>query len=150
MLAPFEMKITAMRRQPRGDEGVATVMPEDLPVVLASADHVVDILPENPDSLGFISAERLGGMKPGIGRGKTVDQAALAASLQNGHLGAAWLDVTDPEPLPEGHPLWTAPRCHITPHTAGGHADETGTMIRHFLDNFRRFVQGAALHDRIM
>jgi phosphoglycerate dehydrogenase-like enzyme len=155
MLDPFQMKITAMRRQPRGDEGVAVVTPENLATALATADHVISILPENADSLRFISAERLEQMKPGaifynIGRGTTVDQGALAASLHSGHLGAAWLDVTDPEPLPEDHPLRTAPHCFITPHTAGGHTNESETLVRHFLDNFQRFLQGAPLRDRIM
>ncbi len=155
MLAPFHMKITAMRRQPRGNEGIAIVTPEELAWALATADHVINILPENRNSLHFISTERLQQMKPGaifynIGRGKTVDQEALAASLHNGHLGAAWLDVTDPEPLPENHPLWSAPHRHITPHIAGGHANESETLVRHFLDNFQRFLQGASLRDRVM
>ena len=62
-----------------------------------------------------------------------------------GHLAAAWLDVTDPEPLPPRHPFVDAPNCHMTPHVAGGHARETETLIRHFLENFRRFVDGGEL-----
>jgi len=155
MLAPFRMRITAVRRQARGDEGVAIVSPENLGEILATADHVVNILPDNAASLRFISEERLAQMKPGaifynIGRGTTVDQEALAASLRSGHLGAAWLDVTDPEPLPEEHPLRAAPRCFITPHTAGGHRNESQTLIRHFLRNLERFLQGAPLLDRVM
>jgi phosphoglycerate dehydrogenase-like enzyme len=155
LLAPFRMKITALRRRPRGDEGVSTVTPEHLASALATADHVIDILPENADSLHFISTERLKQMKRGaifynIGRGRTVDQEALAISLQSGHLGAAWLDVTDPEPLPENHPLWTAPHCHITPHIAGGQSGESESLVRHFLDNFQRFLHGSPLRDRIM
>jgi phosphoglycerate dehydrogenase-like enzyme len=155
MLAPFHMKITALRRHPRSDEVVPTITPENLTDVLATADHVINILPENADSVHFISTERLKQMKRGailynIGRGKTVDQDALLASLQSGHLGGAWLDVTDPEPLPDGHPLWTAPRCFITPHTARGHAGESETLVRHFLENFQRFLAGSPLQDRIM
>jgi phosphoglycerate dehydrogenase-like enzyme len=155
LLAPFHMKITAMRRHPRGDEGVATVTPENLAAALATADHVINILPANADSLHFISAQRLSEMKRGaifynIGRGQTVDQEALFESLTSGHLGAAWLDVTDPEPLPKNNPLWTHPRCHITPHIGGGHANESETGIRHFLDNFQRFLHGAPLSDQIM
>ena len=155
MLAPFHMRITATRRRPRGDEGIATVMPEGLAGVLATADHVINVLPENADSFRFISAERLAQMKRGailynIGRGKTIDQEALAASLRSGHLGAAWLDVTDPEPLPDDDPLLCAPRCFLTPHIAGGHCDEPESLVRHFLENFRRFLQGSPLCDRIM
>ncbi len=155
LLAPFEMKITAVRRQPRGDEGFPTVTPEELPAALATADHVINILPENAASLGFINAARLTSFQHGavfynIGRGTTVDQAALLDSLRSGHLAAAWLDVTDPEPLPEDHPLRHEPTCHITPHIAGGHAHEPITLVKHFLTNFRRYLDGTPLLDRIM
>jgi phosphoglycerate dehydrogenase-like enzyme len=155
LLAPFQMKVTALRRQPRGDEPVSIVTPENLAAALAVADHVINILPFNADSLHFISAQRLAQTKRGaifynIGRGQTVDQQALADSLQSGHLGAVWLDVTDPEPLPRDHPLRTSPRCYITPHIAGGHANESETSIRHFLDNLQRFLHGSPLQDRIM
>jgi phosphoglycerate dehydrogenase-like enzyme len=115
---------------------------------------VISILPENADSIHFISTERLGWMKPGaifynIGRGTTVDQQALFESLRSGHLGAAWLDVTDPEPLPDDHPLWTVPNC-ITPHTAGGHGDESETLVRHFLENLNRLLEDLPLRDRVI
>ena len=94
-------------------------------------------------------------MKPGvvfynIGRGKTVDQNALLEALRSRHLEAAWLDVSDPEPLPPDHPLLSAPNCFITPHTAGGHRNEAETLVRHFLDNFQRFLNNTPLNDRIM
>lgn len=155
MLAPFRMKITAMRRSPKGDEGVATVTPDNLAAALSTADHVIDILPENADSTHFISTARLVQMKRGavfynIGRGATVDQPALVQALKSGHIGAAWLDVTDPEPVPDNHILLSAPNCFLTPHTAGGHQNESETLVRHFLDNFKRFLEGAPLRDRIM
>lgn len=155
LLAPFQMRITALRRTPRGDEGVPTVTPENLPAVLATADHVINILPDNEASRDFIDAARLGQMKPGavfynIGRGTTVNQEALVAALDSGRLAAAWLDVTEPEPLPADHPLRLQPHCHITPHIAGGHRDESGTLVRHFLGNFHRFLRGEPLADRIM
>ena len=124
LLAPFEMKIRAMRRQPKGNEGVPTFTPGSIAIPpLAEADHVVNVLPENAESKKFVNAERLGWMKPGaifynIGRGATVDQTALLASLQSGHLAAAWLDVTDPEPLPDGHPLFV--RAQLLHHAAHG------------------------------
>ena len=67
-----------------------------------------------------------------IGRGSTVDQQALVQALRAGHLKAAWLDVTDPEPLPDSHPLLLEPNCFITPHVAGGHRDESSTLVHHF------------------
>lgn len=155
LLAPFDMNITAMRRHPRGDEGVPTVTLENLPAALATADHVINILPDNAASRNFVDAPRLAQMKRGavfhnIGRGTTVDQDALLDALRSGHLAAAWLDVTEPEPLPAGHPLRGEPNCFITPHTAGGHANEAEAMVRHFLANFQRYLAGAPLLDRIM
>lgn len=155
LLAPFDMKITAMRRKPLGDEGVPTVTGKDLPAALATADHVINILPDNAASQNFINAERLAQMKPGavfynIGRGTTVDQDALLAALRSGHLAAAWLDVTEPEPLPEDHPLRAEPNCFITPHIAGGHANEAETLVLHFLENFKRYQDGSPLLDRVM
>ncbi|MES2439279.1 MAG: D-2-hydroxyacid dehydrogenase [Verrucomicrobiota bacterium] len=155
LLAPFEMKITAMRRSPRGDEGFPTVTTEELPAALATADHVINILPDNATSQNFINAERLARMKPGvifhnIGRGTTVDQDALVESLRSGQVAAAWLDVTEPEPLPANHPLRDEPNCHITPHIAGGHGDESGTLIRHFLTNLKLYQNNEPLRDRIM
>lgn len=155
LLDPFEMKITAMRRTPRGDEGFPTVTVEDLPSALATADHVINILPDNAASRDFMDAARFSQMKRGavfhnIGRGTTVDQNALLGALRSGHLGSAWLDVTEPEPLPADHPLLNEPDCFITPHIAGGHADESGMLVRHFLENFQRYLAGSPLLDRIM
>jgi phosphoglycerate dehydrogenase-like enzyme len=79
-----------------------------------------------------------------------VEQNALSQALHSGHLKAAWLDVTEPEPLPDNHPLWAEPNCFITPHIAGGHADEAKTLVRHFIANLQRFVRGEPLRDRVM
>jgi phosphoglycerate dehydrogenase-like enzyme len=154
LLAPFKMRITAMRRTPRGDEGIPTVGLEGLPAALAEADHVMNVLPDNAESRGFFDAERFAQMKRGavfynIGRGTTVDQLALNDALA-GHLAAAWLDVTDPEPLPDEHPLWQRENCHITPHTAGGYEDETEGLVDRFLENFDRYLKGEALRNRVM
>ena len=83
-----------------------------------------------------------------IGRGATVDQAALLQALQ-GHLRVAYLDVTAPEPLPPEHPLWTQPNCIITPHVAGGHEDENERLVALFLANLDRFVHGQGLAGRV-
>jgi phosphoglycerate dehydrogenase-like enzyme len=155
LLAPFRMKITAVRRSPRGDEKVPTVSLDEVYAALASADHVMNILPDNAASRHWFNATRFAGMKPGavfynIGRGTTVDQDALAATLASGHLGAAWLDVTDPEPLADDHALWGCGNCFITPHTAGGQGGESRVLIQHFLDNFGRYLRGESLVNRVM
>jgi phosphoglycerate dehydrogenase-like enzyme len=115
----------------------------------------VNILPDNPETKAFLSAARFGEMKPGatvynIGRGTTVDQDALVTALRAGHLRAAYLDVTDPEPLPADHPLWNTPNCYITPHTAGGFDTEQEALVSHFLANLERFTAGVGLRDRVM
>ena len=155
LLAPFRMEITAMRRAPRGDEKVRIIGPDEVGAALATADHVINILPDNAASVKWFDAGRFAQMKEGaifhnIGRGTTVDQDALAATLASGHLGAAWLDVTDPEPLPDSHPLWTFENCYITPHTAGGQGGESRVLIQHFLDNFARYQKGEELVNRVM
>jgi phosphoglycerate dehydrogenase-like enzyme len=155
MLAPFGMKVVAFRRSPRGDEGVPVISEAELESTLATADHVMNILPDSAETRGFFDSGKFGVMKQGavfynIGRGTTVDQAALAEALECRRLEAAWLDVTDPEPLPDDHPLWKAPECYITPHVAGGHVDETGALVRHFTANLQRFVKGEPLVDRVM
>ena len=156
LLKPFHVKVLAYRRKARGDEGVPVITPEQLAQTLANvADHIVNILPDNEESRHFFNASRLATLKPGavfynIGRGTTVEQDALLDALRSHRLKAAWLDVTDPEPLPANQPLLNQPNCHITPHLAGGHVDEAKTLVRHFLNNFGRFVAGQPLLDRVM
>ena len=128
LLAPFGVRIYAVRRQIHSEPGVRVVSEESLTKVLSEADHVVNVLPENPTTLNYVNARRISCFKAGarfynVGRGPTVDQDALIEGLKSGRIGAAYLDVMVPEPLPPGHPLWTAPNCFITPHTAGGRND---------------------------
>lgn len=155
LLAPFEMNLIAMRRTPRGDEGIPVVTLRDLPAALAKADHVINILPDNAESSGFVNDELFAAMKPGavfhnIGRGSTVDQDALLRALRSSKISSAWLDVTEPEPLPDDHPLRAEANCFITPHIAGGHQAEDVTLVRHFLTNLRRFENNEPLLDRVM
>jgi phosphoglycerate dehydrogenase-like enzyme len=155
MLSPLGLRVLAYRRKPRGDEGIPVVSDQELPGALAAADHVINILPESVATRRYFDAARFAELKRGaifynIGRGATVDQTALAETLRSGQLAAAWLDVTEPEPLPGDHPLRAEPRCFITPHIAGGHHDETGSLARHFLGNLARFTAGQPLVDRVM
>jgi len=155
LLAPFGMDIVALRRNRRGGEPLRIIDEAGLAAALAEADHVVNLLPENDETRGFVNAVRLAAMKPGacfynVGRGVTVDQDALLQALHSGRLGAAYLDVTDPEPLPPEHPLWTTPNCYLTPHSAGGHRGETVRLVRHFLANLTAFEAGTELVDRVI
>jgi len=155
LLTPFKVELVAIRRTPAGDEPIRVVAELDVDAELAAADHVVNVLPGGAATDGFMSAARFERMKPGatfynIGRGTTVDQPALEAALQSGHLAAAYLDVMTPEPLPPEHPLWRVPNCHLTPHTAGGHSDESMRHVRLFLDNLARFAAGREVVGRVI
>jgi phosphoglycerate dehydrogenase-like enzyme len=155
LLGPFGGKIYAVRRQIHREPGVHVVPEANLTKVLAEADHVVDVLPENEATRNYVNARRIACFRPGarfynVGRGATVDQDALIAGLQSGRIGAAYLDVTVPEPLPPSHPLWSAPNCFITPHTAGGRDSVNLELVRHFLANLAVFEKGGAMTDRIL
>ncbi|HKS47281.1 MAG TPA: 2-hydroxyacid dehydrogenase [Amycolatopsis sp.] len=99
---------------------------DELPDLLPSSEIVVLVLPDTPRTRGLLGRRELAllpddALVVNVGRGTAIDTAALTTEVTNGRLRAA-LDVVDPEPLPAGHPLWTAPGAIITPHVAGGSA----------------------------
>jgi phosphoglycerate dehydrogenase-like enzyme len=117
-LAGFEVSVVRVARRPR--PGVAGL--DDLPGLLPAADVVALLVPATPETAGLVDGAFLAAMKDGAllvnaARGTVVDTAALVAEVASGRLRAA-LDVTDPEPLPPDHPLWTLPGVFITPHVA--------------------------------
>lgn len=125
-LTAFEpASITAVASRARaGDELVSQVHGVDaLPQLLPQADIVISVLPANENTAKLIDADFLAAMPKGallvnIGRGAVVDTEALVEACREGRIRAA-LDVTDPEPLPDGHPLWTCPGVLISPHMGG-------------------------------
>jgi phosphoglycerate dehydrogenase-like enzyme len=143
LLAPFEPFITIVRRAadpvPGADRTVAT---DRLMEVLPDADVVILAAAATQETRHLIGAAQLAAMMPtaalvNIARGHLVDQDALVDALNSGHLVGAGLDVTTPEPLPDGHPLWTAPRCVITSHSA-----DTQEMVEPLLaERVRRNVE---------
>ncbi len=119
MLEPFEGDVVGVARRAR--DGVHGV--DELPALLPDADVVVNLLPLTDATRGAVGAGELAAMREGAlyinaGRGATTDTEALVKALQSGRIRAV-LDVVDPEPLPAGHPLWTAPHVMISPHSAG-------------------------------
>lgn len=155
LLAPFGMTVFAVRRRIHSETGVRIIPEEKLSSVLELADHVVNILPDNETTRGYVNARRLSCCKPGarfynVGRGNTVDDGALLDALHSGRLGAAYLDVFEPEPLAPEHPFWTAPNCYVTPHTAGGRHDQDEALVRHFLANLAAFTADGPWTDRVV
>jgi phosphoglycerate dehydrogenase-like enzyme len=151
LLAPWRVTATVVRHRPDPVPGAArTVGQADLHDALAGAQVVFLALALTPSTERIIGPAELAAMRPdawlvNVARGRHVDTDALVAALEAGAIGGAALDVTDPEPLPDGHPLWGLERCIITPHTA-----DTTEMIRPLLarrirDNVARFAAGEPL-----
>jgi len=126
---------------------------DDLPAMLPRADVVILLVPVTPDTVGLADARFLGLMRDGAllvnaARGSIVDTAALLAELQSGRLRAA-LDVTDPEPLPAGHPLWSAPGLLLTPHVAGATTQTIPRALPIVRDQLARYAAGEPLRNVI-
>ncbi|GHG50488.1 dihydrofolate reductase [Sinomonas cellulolyticus] len=147
----FDMEVDVVRRTPAAVPGARrTTTPAHLAELLPEADVVVVAAALTPDTSKLIGAPELALMKPSailvnIARGGLVDTDAVVQALRAGTIAGAALDVTDPEPLPDGHPLWDEPHALITPHTA-----DTLEMIRPLLgervtENLRRFAAGKDL-----
>lgn len=119
---------------------------------ITGADVVALCLPGTGETRRLFDRERMLKMKPGailmnVGRGNAVDLFALDELLRSGHLGGAAIDVTEPEPLPPEHPLWTAPHALITPHISGNTSLPLtcDIIVDIFLDNLERYSKGQAL-----
>ena len=146
-LTPFGATcIRVARRQRDGVHAMA-----ELPTLLPEADILVVLLPLTPETHGLVGAEVLGRLRPGAllvnaSRGAVVDTPALVAALSAGGLRAA-LDVTDPEPLPDGHPLWSAPGVLITPHVAGDVRREEDRAWQLVVEQVDGLARGEALRN---
>ncbi len=151
LLAPFRCAVTVVRRTPQPMSGVDRVLPpHQLHDALAGAEALVLALPLLPDTVGLIGTEELALLAPdawlvNVARGAHVHTDALVEALEGGRIGGAALDVTDPEPLPDGHPLWSLPNVVITPHTANTRAMARPLLSARITDNVRRFRAGEPL-----
>ncbi len=124
--------------------------PDELNDLLPEADVVVSSVPHTPESEGMLGKEQFDLMKDGVyfinvSRGKIVQTDALVAALQSGKVRAAGLDVTDPEPLPNEHPLWEMGNVIITPHIATRSDQLWGRQVKLMQANIERFVTGQPL-----
>jgi phosphoglycerate dehydrogenase-like enzyme len=144
---PFGMKVRALRRRPEPSplEGVEVV--GSLEELLPEADHLVLAAPATPRTRHLINAESLALVKPGvhlvnIARGALVDQDALRVALDDGRVAMASLDTVDPEPLPEGHWLYSHPKVRLSAHVSWASPAGMERTLEIFVDNLRRHAAG--------
>lgn len=151
LLAPFGAHVSVVRRSPVPMRGANEVVGlERLDDVLAGADLLVLALALTPETRGIIGRRRLELLAPhgwlvNVARGAHVATDDLVAVLAEGRIGGAALDVTEPEPLPGDHPLWSEPRCIITPHTANTPEMAVPLLGERVRDNVRRWIAGEPL-----
>jgi phosphoglycerate dehydrogenase-like enzyme len=151
-LAPFEVQVTRVARTARPEQGVHGV--DELPALLPGAEVVVLLVPLTEQTRGLVDGAFLAALPDGAllvnaARGPVVDTAALLTEVASGRIGAA-LDVTDPEPLPAGHPLWELPNVLITPHIGGAVVGLLPRGYRLVGEQLRRFAAGEPLVNRVV
>ncbi|MCF8033878.1 MAG: 2-hydroxyacid dehydrogenase [Desulfarculaceae bacterium] len=157
-LKAMGMRVSAVKATPApglaGELGLDELGgPQDFPRLLASADFVTAALTANPGTLGLFNQAAFAAMKPGailvnVGRGGVVDEAALVAALDSGHLGGAGLDVFAAEPPARDNPLLRHPLVVATPHVAGVTEQSFAQIGRHVADNILRLERGEELKFR--
>ncbi|MEQ8193664.1 MAG: D-2-hydroxyacid dehydrogenase [Rhodospirillales bacterium] len=151
----FDMNVIAVSRSGTSDENADKAVTVDkLLDVLPEADVVAVVLPSNPDSHHLIDAKAFAAMKKGAifvntGRGATMDEKALVAALQSGHLGGAGLDVFEVEPLSADSPLWTMDNVVLSPHIAGTSDRTYALFVDLVRGNIERFQKGEPLRHAI-
>ena len=145
LLRPFGCPVTVIRRDPAKRLGTHTVGPEALHAELPGADFVIVAAALTDETLGMFNRQTFALMKPtaylvNVARGKHVVTQDLIDALDEGLIAGAALDVTDPEPLPGGHPLWGARNILITPHTADTPEQVTRMFANRIAQNTRAFL----------
>lgn len=151
LLQPFDCDITVVRQRVRDMDGVNTVLESSRTIdSLPGADLVVLALALTPDTEGIIARSELEAMEGhawlvNVARGRHVVTDDLVWALRNGVIGGAGLDVTDPEPLPDDHPLWHLPNCIITPHVGNTPEMAVPLLSERISHNVRRWAEGAEL-----
>ena len=157
LASAFGMFVTAVQHHPDDatPPGVDRAVPnEGLLDVLPETDVLVMSLPLTDETRGMVGAGTFAALPDhavlvNVGRGETVDQGALVAALQGGHVGAACLDVFEDEPLPDDSPLWVMDNVLVTPHVAGQAPHYADRALAIFLDNLGRYRRGQDLTNRV-
>jgi phosphoglycerate dehydrogenase-like enzyme len=151
LLQPFDCHVTVVRQNVRDMDGVDDVLEADrYPDALAGADLVVLALALTPETEGIIGHGEFKLMEGhawlvNVARGRHIVTDDLVEALRDGVIGGAALDVTDPEPLPADHPLWSLPNCIITPHVGNTPEMARPLLAERVTANVRRFAHGAEL-----
>lgn len=149
-LAPFGCRVTVVRNRAEPFPGAEVVAWDERERALPGAEAVILALALTSETEGFLGRRQFETMASdaclvNVARGRHVVTDDLVAALTEGEIAAAGLDVTDPEPLPEGHPLWSLPNCLITPHTANTEAMAIPVLAARIAGNVRRFVSDQPL-----
>ena len=144
------IKVVALRQSQAPFEVDGVQAARDIHDLFARADHLVLAAPLTEATRHIVDRKVLASAKPGlhlinIARGGLLDQEALLEALDNGQIGLASLDVTEPEPLPDGHPLYTHPRVRLSPHTSAISTRSQHEIADTFLANLRRYTEGLEL-----
>jgi phosphoglycerate dehydrogenase-like enzyme len=151
LLAPFDCRITVVRNRVQEMDGVDEVVEADRYIdALVGADLVVVALALTPDTEFMLSRNEFELMEPhawvvNVARGRHIVTDDLVWALTEGQIGGAALDVTDPEPLPDGHPLWSLPNCIVTPHAGSTWGMSKPLLSERIAANVKRFGQGDEL-----
>jgi phosphoglycerate dehydrogenase-like enzyme len=151
LIAPFRCRVTVVRRSVAPMEGADRVVdPDGMTELLPETDLLVLALALTPETEGIIGRSELAALPEtawlvNVARGPHVRTDALVDALTSGSIGGAGLDVVDPEPLPEGHPLWTEPRCLLTPHVGNTPRMAVPLLSARITENVRRFAAGEPL-----
>jgi phosphoglycerate dehydrogenase-like enzyme len=157
-LAAFGVTVLASRRS-AGPGSTAPNVTELYPTdrmheMFARCDTIISAVPETPETIGLINAAAIAAMKPGaffvnVGRGTLLEEPALIAALESGHLRGAALDVASQEPLPADHPLWDAPNLYLSFHCSSSPAALFINLHRLLRDNLRRILAGEPLRNAV-
>jgi phosphoglycerate dehydrogenase-like enzyme len=155
LLEPFRGQVTVVRKHPEPMAGADQVVGwVDRDVAVMGADVVFLALALTPETEGFVGRRQFEAMSDkgwlvNVARGRHVITDDLADALRAGVIAGAALDVTEPEPLPDGHPLWDLPTCLVTPHTANTYEMAIPLLTARITDNVRRYAAGEDLLGRV-
>ena len=146
----FSMDVAGVRRRSAAPPVEGITLCPDLVTLLGRSDHVVVAAPATPATFHLLDEAAFAAVKPGVhvvnvARGSLVDQDALLRALDDGRVARASLDVVDPEPLPDGHPLYRHPSVRLSPHISWSSPRTAVRTLTCFLDNLARFREGRPL-----